>query len=66
MDRDGRTERRENSGKLKRDAKVAKEGTTNRRAKKGEKDGCERKVVIYLTGGDKAAICFHVSLLGID
>jgi hypothetical protein len=35
-------------------------------AKKGEKDRNERKVVIYLTGGDKAAICFHVSLLGID
>lgn len=51
---------------LERDAKVAKEGTMNWEAKKGGKDRSERKVVIYLTGGDKAAICFHVSLLGID
>ena len=26
----------------------------------------KRKVVIYLAGGDKAAICFHVRFLGID
>lgn len=33
---------------------------------KRERGESERKVVIWLTGGDKAAICFHVRYLGID
>lgn len=45
MDRDERTERRGNNGKLKRDAKVAKEGMVNRGAKKGRKTGAREKLL---------------------
>lgn len=37
MDKDERTERRGNNGELKRDAKVAKEGTANRGMRKRER-----------------------------
>lgn len=45
MDRDEQTERRGNNGKLKRDAKVAKEGMVNREAKKGRKTGAREKLL---------------------
>ena len=45
---------------------IKEERERKRKRERGRERESKRKVVIYLAGGDKAAICFHVRFLGID